>query len=221
MATINLEEYTTSVTSYISKCIDDVTVSKTITTRSNQKPWMNAEVRALLKSRDSAFKAGDKEALRTARAKLFRAIKEAKHTHTQRIHGHFQDSGDSRHMWQGIQVITNYKTTPSACDSDASFPDVLNDFYARFEAQNNVAARKTIPPPNDQVLCLSTADMKSALCRVNPRKSAGPGNIPGRVLRECAEQLADVFTDIFNISLSSAVVPDLSLTHLDNKDTYV
>ncbi|KAK3544402.1 hypothetical protein QTP86_010538 [Hemibagrus guttatus] len=30
---------------------------------------------------------------------------------------------------------------------------------------------------------------------------------PGRVLRECAEQLADVFTDIFNISLSSAVVP--------------
>ncbi|KAK3526716.1 hypothetical protein QTP70_032064, partial [Hemibagrus guttatus] len=28
-----------------------------------------------------------------------------------------------------------------------------------------------------------------------------------RVLRECAEQLADVFTDIFNISLSSAVIP--------------
>ncbi|KAK3521818.1 hypothetical protein QTP70_018552, partial [Hemibagrus guttatus] len=43
MATINLEEYT-SVTSYIGKCIDDVTVSKTITTHSNQKPWMTAEV---------------------------------------------------------------------------------------------------------------------------------------------------------------------------------
>ncbi|KAK3539496.1 hypothetical protein QTP70_009039 [Hemibagrus guttatus] len=27
------------------------------------------------------------------------------------------------------------------------------------------------------------------------------------MLRECAEQLADVFTDIFNISLSSAIVP--------------
>ncbi|KAK3551765.1 hypothetical protein QTP70_025401, partial [Hemibagrus guttatus] len=52
-ATINLEEYTTSVTSYIEKCIDDVTVSKTITTHSNQKPWMTAKVRALLKSRDS------------------------------------------------------------------------------------------------------------------------------------------------------------------------
>ncbi|KAK3556234.1 hypothetical protein QTP70_006917 [Hemibagrus guttatus] len=37
--------------------------------------------------------------------------------------------------------------------------------------------------------------------------SVGPDNIPARVLRECAEQLADVFIDIFNISLSSAIVP--------------
>ncbi|KAK3507849.1 hypothetical protein QTP70_001424, partial [Hemibagrus guttatus] len=59
---INLEEYTTSVTNYIGKCIDNVIVSKTITTCSNQKPWMTAEVRALLKSRDSAFRAGDKVA---------------------------------------------------------------------------------------------------------------------------------------------------------------
>ncbi|KAK3566409.1 hypothetical protein QTP86_032274 [Hemibagrus guttatus] len=110
-------------------------------------------------------------------------------------------------MWQGIQAISNYKTTPSACDSDASLPDVLNDFYARFEAQNNVAARKTIPPPNDQVICLSMADVKRTLSRVNPRRSAGPDNIPGRVLRESVEQLADVFTDIFKISLSSTVVP--------------
>ncbi|KAK3549707.1 hypothetical protein QTP86_007161 [Hemibagrus guttatus] len=110
-------------------------------------------------------------------------------------------------MWQGIQAITNYKTRPSACDSDASLPDALNDFYTRFKAQNNVAARKTILPPNDQVLCLSTADVRRTLCRVNPRNSAGPDKIPGRVLRECAEQLADVLTDLFNISLSSAVVP--------------
>ncbi|KAK3559403.1 hypothetical protein QTP86_013373 [Hemibagrus guttatus] len=63
-------------------------------------------------------------------------------------------------MWQGIRAITNYKTTSPACDSDASLPDTLNDFYARFEAHNSVAARKAIPPSNNQVLCLSTADVK-------------------------------------------------------------
>ncbi|KAK3559135.1 hypothetical protein QTP86_005034 [Hemibagrus guttatus] len=110
-------------------------------------------------------------------------------------------------MWQGIQSITNYRPAPPACDSDASFPDALNSFYTRFEAQNDLTVRKTIPPPEDQVLCLTKADVRKTLCRVNPWKAAGPDNIPGRVLRECAEQLADVFTDIFNISLSSAIVP--------------
>ncbi|KAI5085415.1 hypothetical protein C0J45_23129 [Silurus meridionalis] len=193
---INLEKYTLSVTCYISKCVDDVTISKTITT---------ANVCALLKQRESAFRSGDKAALKTARAKLSRAIREAKRAHAKKIHNHFQDSGDTRRMWQGIQAITNYKTTSPACDRDASLPDALNDFYARFEVQNNVVARKTIPPPSDQVLCLTTAEVRKTLCRVKPRKSAGPDNIPGRVLRECAEQLADV--NIFNISLSSTVVP--------------
>ncbi|KAI4888037.1 hypothetical protein NFI96_004468 [Prochilodus magdalenae] len=168
---------------------------------------MTAEVRALLKARDSAFKAGDKAALRKARAKLSQAIREAKRTHGQSIHSHFRDSGDIRRMWQGIQAVTNYRTAPPGCDSDATLPDALNHFYTRFETQNSVAARKTTPPSDDQVLCLTAADMRKTLCRVNPRKAAGPDNIPARVLRECADQLTDVFTDIFNIYLSSATVP--------------
>lgn len=171
---INLEEYTSTVISYIGKCTDEVTISKIITTRSNQKPWMTAKVRALLKTRDSTFRAGDK----TARAKLSRAIREAKRANAKIIYSHFQDSGDTRHMWQGIQAITN-----------------------------NIVARKTIPSPGEQVLCLTTAKVRKTLCSVNPRKSAGPDNITGRVLRECAQQLADVLTDIFNISLSCAIVP--------------
>ncbi|KAK1802693.1 hypothetical protein P4O66_021191 [Electrophorus voltai] len=198
------------VTSLVNKSADaisdDVTVSKTITTRPNQKPWMTAEVRMLLKTRDSAFRTGDREALRKTRAKLSRVIMEAKRAHAQRIHGHFKDTGDTRRMWEGIQAITNYRETPPSCDSDAILPDALNDFYARFEAQNNVAAEKSIPPQNDQVLCLTAADVRRTLRGVNPRKAAGPDDIPG-VLRECADQLADVLTDIFNISLSCAMVP--------------
>ncbi|KAK1787521.1 hypothetical protein P4O66_016022 [Electrophorus voltai] len=147
--TVNLEEYTASVTGYISKCID-VTVSKTITSCPNQKPWMTAEVRMLLRTRDSAFRTGDREALRKTRAKLSRLIREAKRAHAQRIHGHFKDTGDTRRMWEGIQAITNYRETSPSCDSDATLPDALNDFYARFETQNNVVVEKSIPPQNDQ-----------------------------------------------------------------------
>ncbi|KAK3521384.1 hypothetical protein QTP70_004133 [Hemibagrus guttatus] len=97
-----------------------------------------------------------------------------------------------------------------ACDSDAFLPDAINNFYTQFEAWNDVTARKTIPPPEDQVVCLTTADVRKTLRRVNPRKAARPDNIPG--LKECAEQLVDVFTDIFNISLKSSIVPMCLMT---------
>ncbi len=73
--------------------------------------------------------------------------------------------------------------------------------------QNDTSAQKLPTPPNDQALCLSPADVRKTLSSINPRKAAGPDNIPGRVLKDCAEQLTDVLTDIFNTSLSQAVIP--------------
>ncbi len=123
-----------------------------------------------------------------------------------KINNHFTDSKDTRSLWHAIQTITDYKPLPQTCDDDTSLPDALNEFYARFEMQNDKPAQKLPTPPNDQVLCLSPVDVRKTLSRVNPRKAVGPDNIPGRVLRDC-EQLTDVLTDIFNISLSQAVVP--------------
>ncbi len=60
---------------------------------------------------------------------------------------------------------------------------------------------------SDQVMTLSPDSVRRSLSRINARKAPGPDNIPGRVLRDCAVELTDVFTDIFNISLSQAVVP--------------
>ncbi|XP_049599783.1 uncharacterized protein [Syngnathus scovelli] len=40
----DIEEYTDSVTSYITKCIDDVTCSKSVVTRANWKPWLTGAV---------------------------------------------------------------------------------------------------------------------------------------------------------------------------------
>ncbi len=202
----DLQEYTETVTAYIKNCIDDVTVTKTITTRANQKPWMTAEVRRVLK-RYQAFRSGDKAALKTARANLSRGIKNAKRSYATKINDHFTDSRDTRSLWQAIQTITDYKPPPQACDDDTSLPDALNHFYSRFEMQNDTPAQKLPTPPNDQALCLSPADVRKTLSRINPRKAAGSDNIPGRVLKDCAEQLTDVLTDIFNTSLSQAIIP--------------
>ncbi|KAI2645994.1 hypothetical protein H4Q32_025360 [Labeo rohita] len=76
--TTDLQEYAETVTAYINKCTEDVTVTKTITVRVNQKPWMTGEVYRLLKARNVAFRAGDEASLKTARPNLSRGIREAK-----------------------------------------------------------------------------------------------------------------------------------------------
>ncbi len=54
---------------------------------------------------------------------------------------------------------------------------------------------------------VNIVDVRRSLLKVKPRKAAGPDNIPGRVLKDCAFQLSEVLTDIFNISLFQAKVP--------------
>ncbi|XDV45658.1 hypothetical protein PO909_013718 [Leuciscus waleckii] len=87
--------------------------------------------------------------------------------------------------------------------------DELNTFYARFEGTYTLLAERALAAEATEVstLSVSVADVTRSFRRVNIRKAAGPDGIPGRVIRECANQLASVFTDIFNLSLSLSVVP--------------
>ncbi len=74
-------------------------------------------------------------------------------------------------------------------------------FYACFDLLNKESAVKSTPPPEDQPLSESTVDVRRTLLRVNISKAAGLDNILGHVLRTCVNQLVDVITDTFNVSL--------------------
>lgn len=102
---MDLEEYATSVTGYISKCVDDVTTTRTVTICANQKPWLNAEIRSLLRTRDTAFRTGDMQSLREARRNVTVGITRAKAPYAQKIKGHFS-STDPGSMWRGIKGIS-------------------------------------------------------------------------------------------------------------------
>ena len=111
-------------------------------------------------------------------------------------------------MWQGLQTITDYKGKHSReLPSDTSLPDDLNYFYAHFEANNTQTRTRAPAIPDDRVVTLSAADVSKTFKHVNIHKAAGPDRLPGRVVRACADQLASVFTDIFNLSLSESVIP--------------
>ena len=66
---------------------------------------------------------------------------------------------------------------------------------------------RTPAVPEGCVITLSAADVSKTFRQVNIHKAAGPDGLHGPVLRACTAQLASVFTDIFNFSLSASVIP--------------
>ncbi|KAK0132601.1 RNA-directed DNA polymerase from mobile element jockey [Merluccius polli] len=60
---------------------------------------------------------------------------------------------------------------------------------------------------DEHTLSVTEHNVRRALSCVNTRKAAGPDGMSGRVLKTCANQLAPVFTTIFNLSLAKSVVP--------------
>ena len=76
-----IEEFTTSVTSFINKCIDDIIPTVTVRTHPNQKPWITGNIHTELKVRSVAFKEQDSnpDANKKSRYALRRTIKQAKH----------------------------------------------------------------------------------------------------------------------------------------------
>jgi hypothetical protein len=82
-------------------------------------------------------------------------------------------------------------------------PDKLNTFIC---VEDNTVI-PTMPAPKDCGLSFSVVDVSNTFKRVNPHKAACPDGIPSAVLRACVDQMAGVFADIFNLSLSQFAVP--------------
>ncbi len=205
----DIEEYSDSVTCFIRTCIEDVIPTKIIRIYPNQKPWINSDVRSALSARTSAFKSGNTDDRKQASYDLRRSIKAAKRQYKNKVEEQFNNN-NPRSMWQGINNITGFKgNKPATVNIAASLPDELNTFYAHFEAHNTAHAECAPTAAAEEVspLSLSVVDVTRSFKRVNIRKAVGPDGIPGRVLKACAYQLAGVFTDIFNLSLSLSVVP--------------
>ncbi|KAI4875037.1 hypothetical protein NFI96_007081 [Prochilodus magdalenae] len=169
-------EYTDSITSYVSKCTDDIVPKINVRTFPNQKPWINTEVRAKLRAQTTAYNTGDLESYKKARYDLQGTIRLAKRNYRDRVESNYRGS-DLRRMWNGLRGITDYKATKLPADQESCAPSI------------------------------SVSEVVRSFKAVNPRKTHGPDGVHNRVLRACAIQLAEVFTDIFNLSLRLSVIP--------------
>ena len=175
----------------------------TVRTYPNQKPWQ-------LPHRSCRFQGGlDLDAYKKSRYALKQTIKQAKWQYRTTIESYYTGS-DARRMWQGLKNIMDYKGKPNRkLPSDVSLPDELNGFHACFKASNTEACMRAPAVPDNCVITLSIADVSRSIAdvkQINIHKAAWPDGLPGSVLKACMDQLASVFTDIFNLFLTESVI---------------
>ncbi|KAK3524970.1 hypothetical protein QTP86_011790 [Hemibagrus guttatus] len=84
-STGDLEEYAAAVTSYISTCTGNIIPTKHCKIYTNDKPWINCEVRAMLRAHSSAFVSGDIGQYKKARYVLCKSIRKAKRDYSLRL----------------------------------------------------------------------------------------------------------------------------------------
>ncbi len=213
----DVSEFTDVAVSFVNTLTEQATETITVKTFPNQKPWLDRTICDAVNKRTAAYNeallSGNMSEYKASCYALRRAVRAAKFRYSERIESHFQ-LNDSRRMWQGLRTICAFGNKSSAeVRADPLLADELNTFFGHFECNGGSAALPSSASGSSRqrsenhVITVSEDEVRRALKRVNVRKAAGPDRITGRVLRSCADQLAGLFTSIFNESLATSVVP--------------
>ncbi|KAK1803349.1 hypothetical protein P4O66_004123 [Electrophorus voltai] len=205
-STDDVSEFTEAVVVFIGKLVDNM-IPRTTIKFPNQNPWVDKTIREPLNSRTAAYIAGiisgNMDECKSAAYGERRAVREAKRRYRRNLETQFQQSG-SRSLWQGLQMIMDYRSSPSRLMSaDESLANELNTYFTHVEATsssanassanaNSASANGTIgagngacaePTIEQHPVIITESDVRRVFKRVNTRKAAGSDDICGRVLK--------------------------------------
>ncbi|KAK3558743.1 hypothetical protein QTP86_028030 [Hemibagrus guttatus] len=214
----DLDELTETVTSYISFCEDMCIPTRTYLSFNNDKPWFTAKLRHLRQAKEDAFRNGDRVLYNQARNTLNKEIRVAKRSYAKKLENQFS-SNDPASVWKGLKYITNYKTPSPSTEANQQLAEDLNEFYCRFETagltphapSEHLSIQPLTPPATPlsppPALRISEDDVRQIFLKQKRRKAPGPDGVTPACLKTCADQLAFIFSQIFNRSLELCEVP--------------
>ncbi|KAJ8372795.1 hypothetical protein AAFF_G00276900 [Aldrovandia affinis] len=124
----NLDDYADAVTSYISFCEETCIPTRAVYKFNNCKLWSSAELGKLRTNKEEAYRSGDRDAYKTSKYALNKAVKTAKRRYKVKLEQRFS-TNDCSFIWRGLQTITNYKPKPVNATADPLLPNQINTFY--------------------------------------------------------------------------------------------
>ena len=104
----DIDGLTECVTNYINFCVDCNVPTRVVHCYPNNKPWVTKDIKAILNSKKRAFRAGNREEVRTIQVDLRVRIRAAKETYRKKLE-HSLQNNNVRRVWQGMKSITGFR----------------------------------------------------------------------------------------------------------------
>lgn len=199
----------------------------------NSPPWINANIRHLLNQKDTIrrkLRSNSspllKQSYRDLRAQIKQLIQESRSAYFDKVG--FEIHTNPKRFWSLIKTFTksSNRTIPSSVSFHANNPDtptvtadkpqVIADlFNTYFQSVQKLPSADNCFEDNRDVITTSdlpsfevtNAEVKHYLNTIDVNKATGPDGISGRLLKECADEICDSLTKLFNKSLRTGVVP--------------
>ena len=189
-----------------------------IKVNSNDKPWITPKIKQLCKQRQACFHQYGKTSrqFRTIRNNVIWEIKQSKRKYYKYQVGNLQRA-NPKQWYQKINQICGMNKKISSLkfsirENDPSkLLEMVNDHLAEICQRIEPLQFDKLPaylPSFSDAPQLSFWEVYYELQKIDCHKSVAPGDLPPKLIKEFAFELAHPLSDIFNTSLSQGKVPD-------------
>ncbi len=128
----DIEGLSHCITDYIRFCEDTVVPTKRIRCFSNNKPWINKDIKSLLNRKKRAFMAKDREELRAVQKELKRKLREAKNNYREKMEAKMGQNSP-KEVWNGMKRMAGCSKPAPRVQGDLKSATELNLFFNRFD----------------------------------------------------------------------------------------
>ena len=219
----SVDENCKSFQDFIMGIINKYVPCKMSSTRRNV-PWCTPAIKRMCRKKQRLYskckrthRPRDWEAFKSHQRATLSALRSARWSYIGGMLSDSEETGNSKPFWRYVksQRQDNCGVSPLKHDGELhsdsqSKADILNHQFSSVFTTDDVHADtvlegSSIPPVANLKIC--EKGVAKLLCEVDPSKAGGPDELPCRILRELAEDIAPILTDIYTQSLSSRELP--------------
>ena len=229
LANTDINIYATNIANHFRTIAEKHIPNKDATIRTSDPPWLDSNIRKLIKKRRRLFNKAkrtrtneDTNKYRRFRNKVTKCIRQSQKKHIDKLSEKLLASTLSSNDWwrtlkylikpHSASLIPPLNKDATIISSNVDKANVFNDYFiSQCQLNDDNTPLPDMNIPNDipvlENIVLTPDEVKDTLQSLKLGKASGPDGINNRVLKELAFELASPLCTLFNFSLSNSAVP--------------